>query len=245
MCFWHGKIKNMRLTERQKTIFGLVVENYIRAGEPISSEWVARNLSEKVSSATVRNELFELERVGLLKQPHTSAGRVPTEEGYRAYIETFMQSVQVGKEMEVFEHDIANSTQTPEARVRSIARELSDLAGNVVIMGVDPRNMYSVGMGQMYSSPESNNIDVMRQISHALDHADDLMDNLFEAAAAGNVQILIGKENPIDENLALMVTTYASSEGTRIMALLGFMRMRYDRNIALMQAMKRLLESEN
>jgi transcriptional regulator of heat shock response len=67
---------------------------------------------------------------------------------------------------------------------------------------------------------------------------------LFEVASAGDVKILIGKQNPIDENLSLMVTTYASSEGERIMALLGFMRMRYDRNIALMQAMKRLLESD-
>lgn len=231
----------MALTERQRTIFRLVVEGHISTGEPIGSEWVVAQLSAKCSSATVRNELLELERGGLLKQPHTSAGRVPTEEGYRAYIETFMQPAEVGAEVEIVEHDLAG---TPEEKVRQIARELSDLAGNIVMVGVDPRSMYSVGMGQMYSAPEASNTEVMRQISIALDRTDDLMDNLFEVARAGDVKILIGKQNPIDENLSLMVTTYASSEGERIMALLGFMRMRYDRNIALMQAMKRLLESE-
>jgi transcriptional regulator of heat shock response len=200
-------------------------------------------LADRVSSATVRNDLLELERAGLLKQPHTSAGRVPTEEGYRAYIETFMRPAEVGAEMDIIEGEL-DARETPEQKVRHIARELSDLAGNIIMVGVDPRHLYSVGMGHMYSAHEARNTEVMRQISRALDRTDDLLDNLFEVAVAGDVKILIGKQNPIDENLSLMVTTYASSEGERIMALLGFMRMRYDRNIALMQAMKRLLESE-
>ena len=233
----------MRLTERQKIVFRTAVEGHISTGEPIGSEWVAGELPEKVSSATVRSELFELERLGLLKQPHTSAGRVPTEDGYRAYIETYLRPAEVDDEVEIVEHDM-DSTATPEERVRHIARELSDLAGNIVMVGVDPRSLYAVGMGQMLGAPEANNVELMRLISQALDRADDMMDGLFEIAVAGDVKILIGKQNPIDENLSLMVTTYASSEGERIMALLGFMRMRYDRNIALMQAMKRLLESE-
>lgn len=231
----------MGLTERQMTIFRLAVEGHISTGEPIGSEWVVAQLSEKVSSATVRNDLLELERAGLLKQPHTSAGRVPTEEGYRAYIETFMRPAEVGAEVDIVEHDLAG---TPEEKVRQIARELSDLAGNIIMVGVDPRSLYSVGMGQMYGAPEASNVELMRQISRTLDRTDDLMDNLFEVAVTGDVKILIGKQNPIDENLSLMVTTYASGEGERIIALLGFMRMRYDRNIALMQAMKRLLESD-
>lgn len=233
----------MRLTERQMTIFRLVVEGHIASGDPIGSEWVCSRLPEKCSSATVRNELLELERAGLLRQPHTSAGRVPTEEGYRYYIESFVRPAEVAEEVEIVQHDIARA-ETPEEKVRQIARELSDLAGNIIMVGVDPRSLYSVGMGQMYSAPEASNTDVMRQISIALDKTDDLMDDLFGVAVAGDVKILIGKQNPIDENLSLMVTTYSSSEGERIMALLGFMRMRYDRNIALMQAMKRLLESE-
>ncbi len=233
----------MGLTERQMTIFRLAVEGHISTGEPIGSEWVVEQLSEKVSSATVRADLLELERAGLLKQPHTSAGRVPTEEGYRAYIETYMRPAEVSEEVDILEGEL-DASDTPEEKVRHIARELSNLAGNIIMVGVDPRSLYSVGMGHMYSSSESNNTDVMRQISRALDRTDDLMDNLFEVAVSGDVKILIGKQNPIDENLSLMVTTYASSEGERIMALLGFMRMRYDRNIALMQAMKRLLESD-
>ncbi len=233
----------MPLTERQKRIFQLVLEGYIASGQPIGSAWVVDQLSDDVSSATVRNELVALEQAGLLRAPHTSAGRVPTEEGYRHYIETFMHPARVDREVKKMAHEIS-SAETPEERVRTIARELSELAGNVVLVGVDPRSLYAIGMGRMYDAPESDDAAVMRNISYALDRADDLLDNLFEVArsADNSVQILIGKQNPIDENLSLMVTTYASSDGQRIMALLGFMRMRYDRNIALMQAMKRLLE---
>lgn len=233
----------MKLTARQQQIFRLVVEGHIASGDPIGSEWVVQQLSEKVSSATVRNELLELERAGLLRQPHTSAGRVPSEEGYRYYIELFVRPAQVESEMEIMEEQL-HRVEAPEEKVRRIARELSELAGNVVMVGVDPRSLYAVGMGRMFQAPEANNLQVMQHISLALDRADDLMDDLYEIAANGDVKILIGKQNPIDENLSLMVTTYASSEGERIMALLGFMRMRYDRNIALMQAMKRLLESD-
>lgn len=233
----------MGLTERQKYIFRLVVEGHIASGEPVGSEWVVERLPQKCSSATVRSELLELERNGFLRQPHTSAGRVPTEDGYRAYIELFVRPSQEARDVEVIENK-PQYLETSEEKVRRIARELSQLAGNVVMVGIDPRSLYSVGMGRMYESPEAHNIEIMQNISLALDRADDLMEDLFDVAATTDVKILIGKQNPIDENLSLIVTKYATSDGERIMALLGFMRMRYDRNIALMQAMKRLLESE-
>ncbi|MCX6781295.1 MAG: hypothetical protein NT003_04265 [Candidatus Magasanikbacteria bacterium] len=235
----------MELSQRQTAIFRIVVEGHISTGEPIGSEWVAGQLQERVSSATVRAELLELERVGLLRQPHTSAGRVPTEEGYRVYIELFVQKNAPASDDHVFDQDyLVDESHTPEEKVRRIARELSDVAGNIVMVGANPRSLYAVGMGQMFSAPEASNLSVMRHISEALDGADDLMDELYEIAAGGEVKILIGKQNPIDENLSLMVTKYETSEGERLMVLLGFMRMRYERNIALMQAMKRFLESE-
>ena len=232
----------MQLTDRQQRIFQLVLEGYISSGQPIGSAWVVAHLSGEISSATVRTELVALEQAGLIRAPHTSAGRIPTEEGYRHYIETFMHPARVDREMEIVEHELDAAYDSPEEKVRHIARELSQLAGNVVMVGIDPRSLYATGMSRMYESPESADTELMRTVSHALDRADELMDELFDVASHTDVKILIGKENPIDENLSLMVTTYATSEGARIMALLGFMRMRYDRNIALMQAMKRLLE---
>lgn len=81
----------MELTERKKQILKLVVEHYIAAAEPIGSKAIAAELAEKVSSATIRNELADLSDLGYLEQPHTSAGRIPSAKGYRLYVNELME----------------------------------------------------------------------------------------------------------------------------------------------------------
>ncbi|MEZ5319671.1 MAG: heat-inducible transcriptional repressor HrcA [Vicinamibacterales bacterium] len=78
------------LTERQRRLLARLVAEYIEQGEPVSSAWLARHSDLGLSSATVRNVLAHLESMGLLRQPHTSAGRVPTDSGYRLYVDTLI-----------------------------------------------------------------------------------------------------------------------------------------------------------
>ena len=85
----------MELTERQRAILKMVVESYVQTATPIPSEKIAGQPGLKFSSATVRNELMELEDLGLLTHPHTSAGRVPSDLGYRFYIEHLMPEVRL------------------------------------------------------------------------------------------------------------------------------------------------------
>jgi len=80
------------LTERQRRILGRLVAEYIEQGEPVSSAWLAEHSALGVSSATVRNILARLEEHGLVHQPHTSAGRVPTDSGYRLYVDGLLES---------------------------------------------------------------------------------------------------------------------------------------------------------
>src|SRR3981081_1240544 len=75
-----------RVTARQRAILTAIIENYIETGEPVGSSTIARR-QHGVSSATVRNEMAELAEEGLLEQPHTSAGRVPTARAFRMYVE--------------------------------------------------------------------------------------------------------------------------------------------------------------
>jgi len=79
------------MTQRQEQILKLLVESYIQSAEPVSSSWLAQLPDIGVSSATIRNDLAELEEEGYLVSPHTSAGRIPTDTGYRYYIETFLE----------------------------------------------------------------------------------------------------------------------------------------------------------
>jgi heat-inducible transcriptional repressor len=80
------------LTERQRRILARLVSEYIEQGEPVSSAWLAENSGLGLSSATVRHILAHLEEQGLLRQPHTSAGRVPTDSGYRLYVDRLLGS---------------------------------------------------------------------------------------------------------------------------------------------------------
>lgn len=81
----------MELTARKKQILKIVVESYIDTAEPLGSKAIAQRMPEKVSSATVRNELAELSDMGYLEQPHTSAGRIPSAKGYRLYVNELME----------------------------------------------------------------------------------------------------------------------------------------------------------
>lgn len=80
----------MELSQRKQKILAAVVEQYIRTGEPVGSKALLNSLDFSVSSATIRNEMAELASMGLLEQPHTSAGRVPTNLGYRYYVDHLM-----------------------------------------------------------------------------------------------------------------------------------------------------------
>src|SRR5262245_61355515 len=78
------------LAERQRRILARLVAEYIEQGEPVSSAWLAEHSALGLSSATVRTVLARLEEQGLVRQPHTSAGRVPTDSGYRLYVDGLM-----------------------------------------------------------------------------------------------------------------------------------------------------------
>jgi heat-inducible transcriptional repressor len=81
----------MSLSERKKEILRAVVEQYVETAEPVGSKAVVARLGSSISSATVRNEMAELEDIGLLEQPHTSSGRIPSSQGYRVYVDDLMR----------------------------------------------------------------------------------------------------------------------------------------------------------
>lgn len=88
----------MELSERKQRILSAIVEQYIATGEPVGSKLLCAALGMTVSSATIRNEMSELAEMGLLDQPHTSAGRIPSHLGYRYYVDNLMNRHELGEE---------------------------------------------------------------------------------------------------------------------------------------------------
>src|SRR6476661_600857 len=83
------------LTERQKTLLLLIIRDYIESAQPVGSKRLAEHYRINLSSATIRNEMGALTEMGYLRQPHTSAGRVPTEEGYRYFVSQMMHQAEL------------------------------------------------------------------------------------------------------------------------------------------------------
>lgn len=80
----------MELDDRKLKILKAVIQNYLETGEPVGSRTISKYTDLKLSSATIRNEMADLEELGYIVQPHTSAGRIPTDKGYRLYVDDLM-----------------------------------------------------------------------------------------------------------------------------------------------------------
>ena len=85
----------MELDERKMTILRAIIQNYLETGEPVGSRTISKYTDLNLSSATIRNEMSDLEEMGYIVQPHTSAGRIPTDKGYRLYVDMLMQDKQM------------------------------------------------------------------------------------------------------------------------------------------------------
>lgn len=114
----------MELTDRKQKILSSVIESYVHSGEPVGSKAIADEIG--VSSATVRNEMAELIDLGLLEQPHTSAGRIPSQKGYREYIDTILQERELKEEEKKFyDSMLLGSAYDPERLLKAVSQLLS------------------------------------------------------------------------------------------------------------------------
>ena len=88
----------MELNERKQKILQAIIQDYITSAEPVGSRTIARKYDLGISAATIRNEMFDLEMMGYLEQPHTSAGRIPSIKGYRFYVDCLLKPTKITKE---------------------------------------------------------------------------------------------------------------------------------------------------
>ena len=124
----------MTLDDRKKKIMQAIVEDYIQTAEPVGSRSISKKPDLNLSAATIRNEMGDLEEMGLLVQPHTSAGRVPTTGGYRLYVDSLMEKYEMtAGEIAEIRQAASQKTRELEKIVRDVASAFSALSGLPVI----------------------------------------------------------------------------------------------------------------
>ena len=128
----------MELDERKKQILGAVIESYIETAEPVGSRTIAKIGNLNVSSATIRNEMADLEEMGLLVQPHASAGRVPSSLGYRVYVDKLMKRYELStRELDKMHSLMQLKINDIDSMVQEIANIYSKLT-NYTVIGFSP-----------------------------------------------------------------------------------------------------------
>lgn len=239
---------NRDMNDRQREVFAAIVELYTKTAEPVGSEALLERHHFAVSSATLRNDMLALEEAGYLYQPHTSAGRIPTDEGYRYYVEEMMGDKPLSKRDQLKLQEEFLKLQAKHTRtVRTTAKLLSALSGNLAVSGVIGKDeVYDFGMKTLIEDPEFQEMDELCRLVETLDTLDERIDGLLASVADGETKIFIGKENPLAgaENCAMVVSPYRDSSGERgILAIIGPKRMEYAKNKSLIEHMKKLLSS--
>jgi heat-inducible transcriptional repressor len=115
---------HLELTERKKTILNAIVRNYLETGEQVGSRTISKYTDLNLSSATIRNEMADLEEMGLILQPHTSAGRIPSDQGYRIYVDDML--AQKEKEVDSMREMLLDKEEKLENLLKHVARQLAD-----------------------------------------------------------------------------------------------------------------------
>lgn len=182
------------MTERQKHILYAIVEQYAEVAAPVGSSLLAKVFN--VSSATVRAEMAELERAGFIAQPHTSAGRIPTDKGYRFYVNNLTeQSVSAPSERRA-ERALTARVEggtVPDRTIRNAVDTLVELTHNLGLATIG-NQLYMSGLSNLFGQPEFMQKGQVQQVAQLLDNLEPW---LREAAPNKPLSVYIGQENPI------------------------------------------------
>lgn len=236
------------MNSRQKEVLAAVVELYTKTAVPVGSQALIEEFDFPVSSATLRNDMALLEEEGYLYQPHVSAGRIPTDEGYRLYVSEMMGEESLSRrDQERLQGELLKLKAKHARLVRSTAKMLSALSGNLAIAGlIDKEEYYDFGMRELLGKPEFQKIDELSRVVEALDTLDERVDHLLERVRDKQAHIFIGSENPFPEisNCSLVVAPYESEKGMGLLAIIGPTRMDYAKNKSLLEYMSKLLSSQ-
>lgn len=220
---------------RQEQLLQLVIEKHIELAEPIGSKFLVSEAGLDWSEATVRNELRALEEAGFLTHPHTSAGRIPTAQGYRHYVDYLRpEQIKLTKQQERQLADAAAQGATPEEAGKSVARTLADVAEEAVILAFSPDRVYYTGLSILFTKPEFANSEIAASVSAMFDCCEKELDEFFPAVGT-NPRVFIGDEHGFGSMLSVVAVRCGKNDEL-LMALIGPQRMDYRRNRASLES---------
>ena len=230
----------MGITARQGEILNRIVQEYIRLAQPISSQLLERKYGFGISPATIRIEMQKLTEKGYLFQPHTSAGRVPTDKGYRFFVDNLFE---IGLEdfqiRDWFVEEISDTIKFIQLLTKKLALASQSLALSYF---EKEKIFWKEGWEEILKEPEFGEKDILISFIKFLENFEKNIENL---ELNSGIKIYIGRESPFKKakDFSIISSKYhLPGDGETIISLLGPKRMAYERNISLMNSLRKLLE---
>ncbi len=234
------------MTDRQAKILGVIIEQYAEIAVPVGSVTLAKLFG--VSSATIRAEMAILEELGYISQPHTSAGRVPTDRGYRFYVNLLTDAPQteapqmLERNMHALDARVATHSQSTDRAIRSAVDSLAEITHNLGIATIGGQ-LYMSGMGNLFSQPEfSADVRNVQQLARLLDNLEPW---LRETAPNEPLNVFIGAENTIGKSsqASLVISRFRSPYSNRsYIGVIGPTRQDYAKVMRLVRHTGAMLE---
>lgn len=240
------------LSDRQQDILKAIVTEYVRSATPVGSSDLATLYDVGVSPATIRNDMGVLEAAGYLRQPHTSAGRIPTELGYQTYVEGMLAGGPVFKrQRSMLERRMARIRRHYELVVRETAELLAELTEQGAIAQTGSRTERS-GLSNLVKLPELKDDDIASAVAEAFDRPHEIVQHLMlsrqdarvvPVPGGAPVEVFIGAQTGLGRvPLAVLCSTIELEPGREgHLLIIGPSRMHYSRNVAMLSYVSRLL----
>ena len=234
------------MTERQAKILAAIIEQYAEVAVPVGSVTLAKLFG--VSSATIRSEMARLEDMGYIEAPHTSAGRIPTDKGYRSYVnrlteaeETTLPSA-IDRTARAIESHMQMRGDRADRVIRGAVDGLIDLTGNLGFATIGDE-LYMNGIGTLFSQPEFLEGEHVRAVARLLDNIEPW---LREVRPNEPLNVFIGSENPIGKSsgATLIISKFCSPYSDRsYIGVIGPTRQNYARTMQLVRRAGAMLEA--
>ena len=227
------------MEERQHKLLAEVIRAHVAEGEPVGSKALEGALG--VSSATIRNDMAELEREGLLAQPHTSAGRTPTSKGYQFYVDKLLRPTEPkALEQKSFREVLKQAKADAEVGAKELARRLAQFAGDAALIGFSRDYSYYTGLANLFSQPEFRDVANVVAMGKVIDHLDEALARLMHEDSE-EVSIRLGSRNPFGDDCAIVYQSLSLGRQKVLVGILGPLRMDYDANVGRLTYVGRLL----
>lgn len=234
----------MDLTERQKRLLRAVIEKYIETAEPIGSETIEKEAGLGVSPATIRNEMVRLTALGYLRQPYTSAGRIPTSMGMKFFVDQLMEEKSLSLKDEVaIKEELDHGDERFDKLLKHTAKVLADQTRSIAVATDGEGEIYASGMANILDMPEFFDIDITKTVLAMLDKVE-LLNQVFDLLLPQDqIKILFGEELgvPYLEPCGFVVVRYQSPTHSGVLGVIGPSRLNYPVVIPTMKYFAHLL----